>query len=384
MRSLEEYISAGGKRLRLGYTTGTCAAAATRAAVELLLSGEVAASVSVHTPAGIDVLIDVEDACSGSGWASCTVRKDAGDDPDVTDGVLVTARVSRADKPGCLIEGGRGIGRVTRAGLDQPVGAAAINSVPRQMIAEAARAASEEHGYDGGLAVEISIPEGVEIARRTFNPRLGIEGGISVLGTSGIVRPMSEEALIASIRLELKVLRATGATDVLVVPGNYGRDFASDVLGLSTDKSVTCSNYLGETIDEASLLGFETMLVVGHVGKLVKVAAGVMNTHSRVADCRVEVLAAHAALAGATQPVVRQVMGAATTDGVVDILKEDGLLESTMATLMERMGMHLAHRGGDKLRVEAVMFSNTHGLLGETAGAKELFTRHRGRGVEDA
>ncbi len=384
MRRLEEYISAGGKCLRLGYTTGTCAAAATRAAAELLLSGNLVASVDVHTPAGIDVLVDVEEASSGPGWACCAVRKDAGDDPDVTDGVLVYARVSPQDEPGCTILGGRGVGRVTRAGLDQPVGEAAINSVPREMISRAALDCAREHGYDGGLSVEICIPAGVELARRTFNPRLGIEGGISVLGTSGIVRPMSEEALIASIRLELKVLRATGATDVLVVPGNYGRDFASGTLHLSLDKSVTCSNYLGETIDEAGLLGFGTMLVVGHVGKLVKVAAGVMNTHSRVADCRVEVLAAHAALAGASQRVVRQVMEAATTDAVVDILWEEGLLEQTMASITRRIGEHLTHRSADGLRVEAVMFSNQHGLLGATSGAEGLFARHMQGKARDA
>ena len=384
MRRLEEYISAGGKRLRCGYTTGTCAAAAVRAAAELLLADKLVASVSVHTPSGIEVLVDVEEAQSGSGWARCAVRKDAGDDPDVTDGVLVYACVTMADKPGCTIVGGRGVGRVTRAGLDQPVGAAAINSVPRAMIAEAAHACAKEHGYEGGLRIEISIPAGEELARRTFNPRLGIEGGISVLGTSGIVRPMSEEALVASIRLELKVLRATGATDVLVVPGNYGRDYAAGVLGLSVDHAVTCSNYLGEAIDEAGLLGFESMLVVGHVGKLVKVAAGVMNTHSRVADCRVEVLAAHAALAGAGREVVREVMDAATTDAVVDILQANGLLDLTMDTLVARMGEHLNQRGAERLQVEAVMFSQRHGLLGMTAGAEELLARHVRREVEDA
>ena len=357
MRRLEEYISAGGKRLRCGYTTGTCAAAATRAAAELLLADKLVASVSVHTPSGIEVLVDVEEAQSGSGWARCAVCKDAGDDPDVTDGVLV-------------METGQGYC------------VAAINDMGELSATELLAHNPGLRGISEQQACQQQAQRHSMFFERAA--RLGIEGGISVLGTSGIVRPMSEEALVASIRLELKVLRATGATDVLVVPGNYGRDYAAGVLGLSVDHAVTCSNYLGEAIDEAGLLGFESMLVVGHVGKLVKVAAGVMNTHSRVADCRVEVLAAHAALAGAGREVVREVMDAATTDAVVDILQANGLLDLTMDTLVTRMGEHLNQRGADRLQVEAVMFSQRHGLLGMTAGAKELLARHVRREAEDA
>lgn len=377
MRRLEEYISAGGKRLRCGYTTGTCATAAARAAAEFLLAGELVPSVSVHTPAGIDVLVDVEDAQTREDWACCSVRKDAGDDPDVTDGVLVYACVRRSDEPGCRICGGEGVGKVTRAGLDQPVGEAAINSIPRRMIAQTVQACAESHGYTGGLVVEISIPAGVELARRTFNPRLGIEGGLSVLGTSGIVRPMSEEALISSIQLELRVLHASGAADALVAPGNYGRDFAAAELGLDVERMVLCSNYLGAAIDEAALVGFGSLLVIGHAGKLVKVAAGVMNTHSRVADCRVEVLAAHAAWAGASSGLVDRIMDAPTTDAIIDLLQGEGLVEPVMASVMTRMGEHLAHRASGRLQVEAVMFSNQHGLLGMTAGAERLLERHR-------
>ena len=377
MRRLEEYITAGGKCLRCGYTTGTCATAAARAAAELLLAGELVPSVSVHTPAGIDVLVDVEESQTCDGWACCSVRKDAGDDPDVTDGVLVYARVWRRDELGCEIRGGEGVGRVTRAGLDQPVGEAAINSTPREMIAQTVRECAEAHGYEGGIVVEISIPAGVELASRTFNPRLGIEGGISVLGTSGIVRPMSEEALVSSIQLELRVLHASGATDALVAPGNYGRDFASETLGLDVGHMVLCSNYLGATIDEAALLGFESLLVVGHAGKLVKVAAGVMNTHSRVADCRVEVLAAHAAWTGASSQLVGRIMDAPTTDAIVELLREVDLLEPVMTSVMKRMEDHLAHRAAGRLQVEAVMFSHQQGLLAMTAGAASLLDRHR-------
>ena len=371
MQKLEEYINVGTKRLRCGYTTGTCAAAAARAAAELLLRGELVPAVTISTPAGVDVVVEVEEHDSGDGWAQCAVRKDAGDDPDVTDGVLVHARVETYDEPGISIEGGVGVGRVTREGLDQPVGAAAINSTPRRMIEEQIEAAMPE-SFTGGLLVTISIPEGVELAAKTFNPRLGIEGGISVIGTSGIVRPMSEDALVSSIELEMNTLRARGVSDLLVVPGNYGRDFACGQLALDMGQAVSCSNYFGATIDAAVRLGFARMLIVGHIGKMAKVAGGIMNTHSRMADCRVEVLAAHAALVGASQEVVTQVMDAATTDAALDALIGAGIADATMASLMNRLADKLAQRAGASLQVEAIVFSNVHGVLGKTPGADEL------------
>ena len=377
MIPLDVYLSSGATRLRCGYTTGTCAAAAAQAATELLLGKVLVPSVVVTTPAGIDVIVEVEECEEGPGWARCGVQKDGGDDPDVTDGVFVYATVTYRDAAGVCIDGGVGVGRVTRAGLDQPVGAAAINSTPRQMIAEAVRTVVEAHGFEGGLAVEVSIPEGVELAKRTFNPRLGIEGGISVLGTTGIVRPMSEEALVASIRLELRMLRETGAARVLVVPGNYGLAFAEATLGLATEQAVSCSNHFGATIDEACLLGFESVLIVGHIGKMVKVAGGVMNTHSRVADCRMEVLAAHAAMAGASQRLVRGIMDAPTTDAALDLLDVEGLLQPAMGSLAERLEERLAYRSAGQASVQAIVFSNARGVLCATSGAEELARLHQ-------
>ena len=382
MRKLEEYISTGGKVLRCGYTTGTCAAAAARAATELLLGGTVPSCVEVKTPAGICVVLEIEQVEQGEDWAQCAVQKDAGDDPDVTDGVQVFARVTRANTTGVTIDGGLGVGRVTKPGLDQPVGSAAINSVPRAMIDQAVRQAAQEQGYTEGLAVVISIPQGVELAAKTFNPRLGIEGGISVLGTSGIVRPMSEEAMVSSIQLELRMQRAAGHEQVLVVPGNYGRAFAAGVLGLDVTDAVTCSNYIGATIDEAARLGFARMLLVGSLGKLVKVAAGVMNTHSRVADCRAEVMAAHAALAGAGLQVVADIMDAPTTDAMLEILQEQGSQQQVADSLMERIALHLAQRAGKNMQVEAIVFSNRYGLIGATAQAGEMLSC--GNAFEDA
>ncbi|MCD7843434.1 MAG: cobalt-precorrin-5B (C(1))-methyltransferase CbiD [Clostridiales bacterium] len=304
MQKLEHYIQVAGQRLRCGYTTGTCAAAAARGAAELLLTGVAPNLLRVETPSGVTVEVEVEDARLLESCARCAVRKDAGDDPDITDGVLVWATVERTEAPGVTIDGGEGVGRVTRPGLDQPPGAAAINSAPRRMITEQLESALRAVGASCGLRAVISIPQGRALAEKTFNPRLGIEGGLSVLGTSGIVRPMSEAALVASIHAELDVHRAEGTLDLLVSPGNYGADFARDVLGLDLSQSVQCSNYIGDTLDYAAAKGFRSLLLVGHLGKLVKCAAGVMNTHSRVADCRMETLAAHAALCGAGQETV--------------------------------------------------------------------------------
>ena len=349
--------------------------AAARAAAELLLFGEAVPAVVLQTPAGIDVAIEVEEHDVGPGWAQCAVQKDSGDDPDVTNGALVYARVERSDLPGISIDGGLGVGRVTREGLDQPVGAAAINSTPRRMIAEQVQAVMDKAGEGRapeGLAVTVSIPAGVELAAKTFNPRLGIEGGISVLGTSGIVRPMSEDALISSIELEMRTLHARGVRDLLVVPGNYGRDFACGQLALRMDEAVSCSNYFGATLDAACVLGFERVLIVGHIGKMAKVAGGIMNTHSRVADCRVEVIAAHAALVGAPQQAIARIMEAATTDAALDVLGECGFVDVALASLMRSLADKLNHRVAGRLQVEAIVFSNVHGVLGMTPGAEEL------------
>lgn len=375
MAKLSHYIPVGQKQLRCGYTTGTCAAAASRGAAERLLSGRWPLSVALETPAGIGVEADLLEQSAGPGWACCAVEKDGGDDPDVTSGALVYARVERRIEPGVVIDGGVGVGRVTRPGLDQPVGAAAINSTPRRMIAQQVEEAMAAHGCTGGLLVTISIPAGVELAKKTFNPRLGIEGGISVLGTSGIVRPMSEAALMDSVRLELNTIRARGADHVLVTPGNYGEDFSRDVLGLDLRDWALCSNYIGEAIDHAAGLGFRSFLLVGHLGKLVKVAGGAMNTHSRAADGRRETLAAHTALCGGDRALVRQIFDSPTTDRAVELLEGAGLRGAVLASIGEALDQAIKRRAGE-MDIEAVFFSNQFGILGKTPGADRLLAIH--------
>ena len=218
----------------------------------------------------------------------------------------------------------------------------------------------------------ISVPGGEEIAKRTFNPNLGIVGGISILGTSGIVRPMSEQALVSSLYLELSQLAAAGKRDIVLTPGNYGEAFCRERLGLKLTNWASCSNYLGQTIDQAVVLGMESVLLVGHLGKLCKAAAGNFNTHSRVCDTRREVMTAHAALCGASRELVRAVFGAPTTDAALSLLDGEGLREAVCRSLTHELGLRLRARAGEGLRIEAIVFSKQYGLLGKTEGADAL------------
>ena len=365
------------KKMRTGYTTGSCAAAAAKAAVCMLLSGEVLQQVRLMTPKGVELDLEVEQIQRRQHGVRCAVRKDSGDDPDVTNGIYVYAEVRKEPEPGIYLDGGEGIGRITKKGLEQPVGAAAINRVPRQMILEAVKEQSIRYGYQGGLSVIISAPEGKKLAAKTFNPRLGIENGISILGTSGIVEPMSEKALTDTIFLEMKMLKENGIDRCCVVPGNYGRDFLAEQLGVDTDQAVKCSNYIGETIDAAVNLEMRSLLLIGHIGKLIKVAAGVMNTHSRQADCRMEVLAAYAAAEGASAECVQAILSCITTTEALELLKEKGILSGVMERVMERIDFHLRHRAGGSLQVEAIVFSTEDGILGKTKRAEALLKEIR-------
>lgn len=365
------------KKMRTGYTTGSCAAAAAKAAVCMLLSGEVIQQVRLMTPKGVELDLEVEQIQRRQHGVRCAVRKDSGDDPDVTNGIYVYAEVRKEPEPGIYLDGGEGIGRITKKGLEQPVGAAAINRVPRQMILEAVKEQSIRYGYQGGLSVIISAPEGKKLAAKTFNPRLGIENGISILGTSGIVEPMSEKALTDTIFLEMKMLKENGIDRCCVVPGNYGRDFLAEQLGVDTDQAVKCSNYIGETIDAAVNLEMRSLLLIGHIGKLIKVAAGVMNTHSRQADCRMEVLAAYAAAEGASAECVQAILSCITTTEALELSKEKGILSGVMERVMERIDFHLRHRAGGSLQVEAIVFSTEDGILGKTKRAEALLKEIR-------
>lgn len=375
---MREFVVKKQKRLALGYTTGSCAAGAAKAAAQMLLTGEPVQSVRLMTPKGILLHLDIEDISRTDERVQCAVRKDAGDDPDITHGMPVYAEVSKTGA-GIVIDGGEGVGRVTKPGLACAVGQAAINPGPRAQIACALEETAERYGYRGGFSVTISAPEGVRLAQRTFNPSLGIVGGLSILGTTGIVEPMSESALVETIRLELDARYAQGVRELLVCPGNYGEDFAGEQLGLSLKRGVKCSNFIGETLDYAVYKGFSSVLLVGHAGKLIKLAAGVFQTHSSYADGRQEVLAAHAAMAGAPPETVRAVMQSVSVDECIRLIREAGVLDGTLRTVSQKIAAHLYHRTSEKsgraFRVEYLIFSNVHGVLVRSDGAAELIKR---------
>ena len=403
---MEEYVIKNQKKLRLGITTGTCSAAAAQAAAIQLLLGVESHAVTLRTPKGMTVSVPVYLLEADADRVSYKVVKDSGDDPDVTNGTDVCVTVAYAKQrvreqidgsqdrscaftsesfPYLTLDGGIGIGRVTKEGLEQAVGQAAINRVPRQMIFAAVADVCEKANVSEPLHITVWMPEGEALAKRTFNPKLGIEGGLSVLGTSGILEPMSEQALVATIHTEMKQKAHGGVKNILVTPGNYGRDFAkkelvtpgnygqayaSEYLKLDLTKSVKSSNYIGDTIDLAISYGMKDFLLVGNIGKLVKLAAGIFNTHSKVADGRGEIFAVHAAMAGAEAKVVQEIYDCINTDRMLDVLEREGLREVVMQSILAAIEKHVAGRVGDTMRFGVIVFSEKYGYLGQTSDAE--------------
>ena len=369
---MSEYVYKNGKKLRCGYTTGTCAAAAAQCAARMLLGLSEDLCAFVRTPSGTCLELPVSLIDRTDSAVCCAVRKDAGDDADVTDGLMILARVELAGER-IRIEGGEGIGRVTRPGLDQPVGEAAINHVPRQMIREALSEAALQAGYGGGLRAVISAPGGELIAHKTFNPRLGIEGGISILGTSGIVEPMSDQAVIDTIRAQIRMRMAEGEKTVYITPGNYGEEFIREKTNLCLDSFVKCSNFIGDALDIAQEYGAERILLIGHIGKLVKLGCGIMNTHSRFADARMETLSACILLAGGTADTARAVLSCNTTEDAVELMREDGCLDAPMKLLADRIEDAMSRRVYGKMQTGTVFFSRQSGLCVTGRNAERMF-----------
>ena len=422
---MEEYVIKNQKKLRLGITTGTCSAAAAQAATMQLLLGVESHAVTLRTPKGMTVSVPVYLLESDDRRASYKVIKDSGDDPDVTNGTDVCVTVeyvqqsasaetdgsvgtrgnknvsvetggntgsdgiveasTRSSKHGSqdrscaftskaypylTLDGGIGIGRVTKEGLEQAVGQAAINRVPRQMIFDAVADVCEKANVCEPLHITVWMPEGETLAKRTFNLKLGIEGGLSVLGTSGILEPMSEQAIVATIETEIRQLHAVGEEKILVTPGNYGQAYASEYLKLDLTKSVKSSNYIGDTIDLAISYGMKDFLLVGNIGKLVKLAAGIFNTHSKVADGRGEIFAVHAAMAGAGADVVQEIYNCINTDRMLDVVEREGLREAVMQSILAAIEKHVDGRIGDAMRFGVIVFSEKYGYLGQTSDAE--------------
>ncbi len=450
--------------MRNGFTTGSCAAAASKAAAWMLFSGQEKKEITIMTPKGIPYTAAIEEIRREKGMVSCAVRKDGGDDPDITTGSLVfsevriweetagevpngrigaggpesqlvnitqyerrgktdsedelvdiiytdknaecdlncsvvnitqnegrgktdsedglasseaysgenrlTGNANRAAR--IVIDGGTGVGRVTRPGLDQPIGSAAINHVPREMIEKEVREVCELFDFTGTLKITISVPDGIKLAKRTFNPRLGIEGGISILGTSGVVEPMSAQALLDTIKAELSVLSSEGRRICAISPGNYGQDYMKEAYGFDLDAAVKCSNFIGDTCEFVAEYGFTHILMCGHIGKFIKLYGGVFNTHSHEGDCRMELLTSAALRGGADGDCARRILSQISTSAGLTILKEAGLLEKTMEEVLRGVMDTLNRWALERYQVDCIIYENDFGELARSRGAKEL------------
>lgn len=382
------------RELRNGYTTGTCAAAAATAAAWYVFGGQERGEVQVELPGGgLAELTAKKEPSRGPGkegkeppaWPGeegpwFFVEKDAGDDPDVTDKTNVWGTVEPLEEgrreesmwycsqeyPHLFLTGGPGIGVVTRPGLACPVGAYAINPVPRAMIFRQVGELYNSLGAEGDYLIRIKIPQGTELAKKTFNPRLGIEGGLSVLGTSGIVRPMSEQALKDTIRLEIHMKAAAGEDSLLLVPGNYGEHFLKETLGIWPDQAVRCSNFVADAVDMAVEENIKRILLIGHIGKLVKVAGGARNTHSRFGDRRMEILAeslGRVAERERKEAISRRLLACNTTEEAILCLTEEGLKEAVMEDVTGRIWEQLNRWGQGKADIQVLTFSSVYGIL---------------------
>lgn len=375
---MDNYIIKDNKQLRLGYTTGTCAASATKAAAIMLLKNEDVSKLVVHTLKGVDFNIDILDINKGVDFVSCAVRKDGGDDIDATHNMLIYSSVRKIKEKKIIIDGGIGIGRVTKKGLDQEVGFAAINSTPRKIINEELTKIINETGYNGGLEVIISAPEGEIIAKKTFNPRLGIEGGISIIGTTGVVEPMSEDAIIDTIKLEIKMKKENHQDILIITPGNYGASFIKDNYDINEDNIIMCSNYIGDALNYASFVGFKKIILIGHIGKMVKLASGMFNTHSKYGDGRKEIFTSVGLIHGLSQEQGLKIMNAVMCDEMIELLDEVKLKDVVLNDIVDRIIENINYKIPNT-EVGFLTFSNKYGILGKNELFDNLLNEYRGK-----
>lgn len=369
---MDEFAYVNGKKLKKGFTTGTCATAASVAAASMILNQELEEKITVHTASGVEVTMDLHDPSFSELQATAAVEKNGGDDADATHGLLIYSTVTLLpDQIEIAIDGGQGVGRITQKGLAIGVGQAAINPTPRRMIEESVR---KVIGPNCGAKVLIWVPEGEERAKLTYNSRLGIVGGISILGTTGIVNPMSEESWKAAITIELNMLYNQGNRSVILVPGNYGEDFATKTLGLPPSKIVNMSNFVGHVLKEVQRIGFDRVLMVGHMGKFVKVASGTFSTHSKDADARIETLIANLALMGAPLEMLQAIDGCLTTESAGNIISQYGYeaVYQVLADKIKKKSERLLKNRKPKVTIDVVLFASEAGFLASTRPLEDI------------
>ncbi len=359
------------RELRNGYTTGSCAAAAVKAALMSLLYHISLQEVEVETPKGEELVISILKVRRRGNFASAAVQKYAGDDPDVTNGISICVKVflqkefpkiERAIIRGkCLIYGGRGVGLVTKKGLQVEVGKSAINPGPQKMIEKVVKDLLQE--TEDKVVICIYIPEGRAKASQTYNPKMGVLGGISVLGSTGIVKAMSEEALKASMYAELKVLRMDKRRKwVIFAFGNYGKAYC-EKLGLDIEQMIIISNFAGFMIESAVKLGFQKIILLGHIGKAIKLAGGIFHTHSRVADGRMEVMGANAFLYGLDSTIIRKILLSNTVEEACNYISDSKFFDYLSNRIRDKIVEYSRKEGFES---EVLLFSFEKGTLGQS------------------
>ncbi|MDS1029038.1 cobalt-precorrin-5B (C(1))-methyltransferase CbiD [Bacillota bacterium LX-D] len=367
LQNLSKFRNYDGKMWRRGYTTGSCAAAAAKGAVLALLKGDSLDKVEITTPLNTTIEIPIKNITFEQNKVSCSVLKDGGDDPDITHGMEIKASVTLTGQ-GIQITGGHGVGIVTKPGLAVQPGLPAINPVPRKMIKDAV---SPFLAPDQGLKIEISVPEGEKAAAKTLNPKLGIIGGISILGTTGIVEPMSEEAFKTSLVPQVTMAQALGYSTIVLTPGRMGQKRAAEYFNLPENAVIQMSNFVGFMLKECSRLGVSNIILYGHIGKLVKVAGGIFHTHSKVADARLEIMATHAFLNGADADLVKRIVYANTAEEAVGLIKEakmDYLFNILAEAVSRKAESHVANQ----IKIGTILTALNGDFLGQDKTAAQL------------
>ena len=377
---MEEYVYIDGKKYRRGYTTGSCATAASKAATYMLLTKKKIKTINIDTPKGIPLTLDVQNISLNNDYVECSIKKDGGDDIDATHTMDIYAKaeiIDRENGEDIIVCGGYGIGVVTKKGLSVEVGKAAINPTPMKMINYEIRKVIGEDisatlGEGKSLKITISAPKGEEIAKKTFNPRLGIIGGISIIGTTGIVEPMSDEGWKKSLSIELKMKKEQGLDKIILVPGNHGEQFIREKLNLDRKYVVRTSNFIGYMLKEAQRMGYKKILMAGHIGKFIKLSAGIFNTHSKVADARSEILISNLALMKAPYDLLEKINECLTAEEAVEVINENNYTEFYDKVSNKCRYKVKQYLGDDDTEVEVIMFSMDKTLLGKSDNTDSL------------